>query len=73
MALLRCRRLSSHDAVPRSVGSMKAAVYDTTGGPEVFRYADIDEPQLRKRDQHLIVGGCQRVCERDRKGASARA
>ena len=27
---------------------MKAAVYDTTGGPEVFRYADIDEPQLRK-------------------------
>ena len=27
---------------------MKAAVYDQTGGPEVFRYADIDEPQLRK-------------------------
>ena len=27
---------------------MKAAVYDRTGGPEVFRYADIDEPQLRK-------------------------
>ncbi|MEY2768065.1 MAG: hypothetical protein RI912_1728 [Actinomycetota bacterium] len=27
---------------------MKAAVYDQTGGPEVFRYADIYEPQLRK-------------------------
>ena len=27
---------------------MKAAVYDQTGGPEVFRYADIDEPVLRK-------------------------
>ena len=27
---------------------MKAAVYDQTGGPEVFRYADIDEPALRK-------------------------
>lgn len=26
---------------------MKAAVYDTTGGPEVFRYAEIPEPALR--------------------------
>ena len=48
MALLRCRPLSACGAEPPSVGSMKAAVYDTTGGPEVFRYADIDEPQLRK-------------------------
>jgi NADPH2:quinone reductase len=48
MALLRCRPLSHRGAEPPSVGSMKAAVYDTTGGPEVFRYADIDEPQLRK-------------------------
>ena len=27
---------------------MKAAVYDTTGGPEVFRYDDIPEPALRR-------------------------
>ena len=48
MALPRCSPLSAHGAVAPSVGCMKAAVYDTTGGPEVFRYADIDEPQLRK-------------------------
>lgn len=27
---------------------MKAAVYDKVGGPEVFRYAEVDEPQLRR-------------------------
>ena len=27
---------------------MKAAVYDKVGGPEVFRYADVDEPPLRR-------------------------
>jgi NADPH2:quinone reductase len=26
---------------------MKAAVYDQTGGPEVFRYADVPDPELR--------------------------
>ena len=26
---------------------MKAAVYDTNGGPEVFRYADVPEPAVR--------------------------
>ena len=27
---------------------MKAAVYDKVGGPEVFRYAEVDEPPLRR-------------------------
>ncbi|MFM9082850.1 MAG: alcohol dehydrogenase catalytic domain-containing protein, partial [Actinomycetota bacterium] len=27
---------------------MKAAVYDKVGGPEVFRYTEVDEPQLRR-------------------------
>ena len=27
---------------------MKAAVYDKVGGPEVFRYDDVDEPPLRR-------------------------
>lgn len=27
---------------------MKAAVYDKVGGPDVFRYADVDEPPLRR-------------------------
>ena len=31
-----------------SVVRMKAAAYETTGGPEVFRYIDVDEPTLRK-------------------------
>src|SRR5271166_2995323 len=25
---------------------MKAAVYDTTGPPEVFRYEDVDDPEV---------------------------
>lgn len=48
MAPLRCRPLGHPNTAPRSVCCMKAAVYDQTGGPEVFRYADIDEPQLHK-------------------------
>lgn len=27
---------------------MKAAAYETTGGPEVFRYIDVEEPALRR-------------------------
>jgi NADPH2:quinone reductase len=28
-------------------GAVKAAVYDQNGGPEVFRYVDVDEPEIR--------------------------
>lgn len=34
---------------------MKAAVYDTTGGPEVFRYDDIPEPALRRNGMLIDV------------------
>jgi NADPH2:quinone reductase len=35
---------------------MKAAVYDTTGGPEVFRYADVPDPVLHPAGVLVEVG-----------------
>lgn len=34
---------------------MKAAVYDHVGGPEVFRYEDVPEPELRKGSVRIDV------------------
>ena len=34
---------------------MKAAVYDHVGGPEVFRYEDVAEPELRKGSVRIDV------------------
>ncbi len=35
---------------------MKAAVYDRTGGPEVFRYADVPDPELHPEGVIIEVG-----------------
>ena len=46
--LRRELRVPARRAVRRLRGdAMKAAVYDTNGGPEVFRYADVPEPAVR--------------------------
>ena len=35
---------------------MKAAVYYETGGPEVFRYEDVPDPELRAGGVLLEIG-----------------
>ncbi|HEV7757764.1 MAG TPA: quinone oxidoreductase, partial [Acidimicrobiales bacterium] len=35
---------------------MKAAVYDTTGGPDVLRYDDVPDPELQAGGVLIEVG-----------------
>jgi NADPH2:quinone reductase len=40
----------------RLIADMKAAVYDRTGGPEVFRYAEVPDPELHPNGVIVEVG-----------------